>query len=65
MVNYLDLHCHSKALHGAPGGAVAQLSSSVPSPQSSSLSHLQVLRMQRPLPHWNSLGSQPPSPKKY
>ena len=58
----INLHCHSKNLQGDPGGLGAQNLSSEPSPQSSSESHLQVLRTQRLLSHWNSFGSQPLEP---
>jgi hypothetical protein len=46
-------------LTGIPGGFVAQLLSSDPSPQSSSESQRHVLRTHFLLSHRNSLGSQP------
>ena len=49
-------------MQGDPGGLGAQNLSSEPSPQSSSESHLQVLRTQRLLSHWNSFGSHPLDP---
>ena len=52
-----DLQVHSLYRHWDPGELVAQKVSSEPSPQSSSESHLQVLRIQRWLSHWNSFGS--------
>ena len=57
-VKQTHLHFHSLYLHGLPGGLVAQYRSSLPSPQSSSESHLHVLRTHLRLSHWNSLGSQ-------